>query len=32
MDCIAIVWIYVFLLPDSGFVQKLKHAASNKLT
>jgi len=31
MGCIAIVLFYVFLLPDSGFAQKLKHAASNKL-
>ena len=29
--CIATVLLYVFLLPDSGFAQKLKHAASYKL-
>jgi len=29
--CIAVVLIYVFLLPDSSFAQNLKHAANNKL-
>jgi len=25
------VLLYVFLFPDSGFAQKVKHAANNKL-
>jgi len=29
--CVAVVLFYVVLLTDSGFAQKLKHAASNKL-